>query len=218
MSYVVFFDLDDTLLKGQSQKLLVKYLFQRKKVSVFFLMMIYFWFILYKLNLVKDVIKIREISFRICRGWNVLYTIDLLNDFFKDIKSKFYKDAINEINLHKEKDGKIILVSASLLPLVEIIRKYFSFDYAIATDLKSENGIFTGEIFGSVVYGENKKNLIKEFLKEKKISLKGSFAYSDHISDYDLFELADNPIVVNPNKKLFNIAKQKGWMVKIFHK
>jgi hypothetical protein len=46
----VFFDVDDTLIDGQTQKLMVSYFYQKKKINFIFLLQIYFWFLLYKIG------------------------------------------------------------------------------------------------------------------------------------------------------------------------
>jgi hypothetical protein len=46
----VFFDVDDTLIDGQTQKLMVSYFYQKKKINFIFLLKIYFWFLLYKIG------------------------------------------------------------------------------------------------------------------------------------------------------------------------
>ena len=217
MSYLVFFDLDDTLIKGQSQKMLVKYLFKKNKVNLVFLVNIYLWFFLYKLNLVKDVIKIREKAFKICKGWKVDKTKQLLKDFFNIyIKLNFYLDALKQIDFHKSKGAKIILLSASLFPLVDIIKEFLEVDFIIATKLDEKDKIYTGKVFGSVVYGKNKEYLIKEFLEEHHFSLKDSYAYSDHYSDIEILKLVENPVIINPDDKLLKIALLNNWKVEYF--
>ena len=43
------------------------------------------------------------------------------------------------------------------------------------------------------------------------------YFYSDSASDVPLMELADQPIAVNPSKKLAQIAKQRGWQIEKFY-
>jgi HAD superfamily hydrolase (TIGR01490 family) len=215
MSYLVLFDLDDTIINGQSQKLLVKYLFKKGKISIFFLIYIYSWFFLYKIGLVKDVIKIREKSFKICRGWSFEYMYQLLDSFFYlYIKPRFYKEILDIIKFHKENGANLILISSSLFPLVELIGRYLSFDYIFATKLNVENGFYTGQIDDIVIYGDNKKSVINDFIKDNDLSLKNSYAYSDHYSDVELLNMVDNSIVINPDRKLLEVALFKKWKIK----
>ncbi len=215
MSYLVLFDLDDTIINGQSQKLLVKYLFKRGNINILFLIYIYLWFFLYKIGAVKNVVKVREKSFKICRGWTFEYMHQLLNSFFYlYIKPRFYKEILNIIKFHKENGANLVLISSSLFPLVELIGRYLSFDYIFATKLNIENGFYTGRIDDVVIYGNNKKNVINDFIKDNNLSLKNSYAYSDHYSDVELLNIVDNAIVINPDRKLLEIALSKKWKIK----
>ena len=70
MKKIVLFDLDNVLLKGQSQKLFVKYLFMKRKVSFFLKLRIYLWFFLYKIGLSQDIEAFRKYAFnKIFLGW-----------------------------------------------------------------------------------------------------------------------------------------------------
>jgi phosphoserine phosphatase len=46
-----------------------------------------------------------------------------------------------------------------------------------------------------------------------KVNLKESFAYSDSLRDLPMLKLVGNPIVVDPNEKLLEIAKKNNWEV-----
>ena len=119
MSYIVLFDLDDTLINGQSQKVLARHLFKKRKIKLSFLIYIYSWFFLYKIGFIKDVIKIREKSIKICRGWSLEYMDGLLSNFLElCIKPLFYEDILNIVKLHKKEGAALVLISSSLFPLV----------------------------------------------------------------------------------------------------
>ena len=215
MSYIVLFDLDDTLIEGQSQKILAKYLFKKKKINLFFLIYIYSWFFLYKTGLIKDVIRIREKSFQICKGWSLDYMRDLLNNFLdSDIKPLFYKDILDIVKFHKKKGATLVLISASLFPLVKLVSEYLDFDFVFATKLEVKGGLYTGNIDGEVVYGKNKKRIINNLINDNNLDFKDSYCYTDHYSDMELLETVDNPVVINPDKKLSEFALLKKWEIK----
>ncbi|MFH1422079.1 MAG: haloacid dehalogenase-like hydrolase, partial [Planctomycetota bacterium] len=79
-----------------------------------------------------------------------------------------------------------------------------------------KDGKYTGNIKGLVSYGIYKIERIKEFIEENGFSLAGSWVYTDHISDLQLLEMADNKCVVNPDKKLKRLAEKRGWKLYIF--
>ena len=48
---------------------------------------------------------------------------------------------------------------------------------------------------------------------ETNHSLDGSYFYSDSINDLPLLEAVDNPVAVNPDDRLSNIATQRQWKI-----
>lgn len=212
MSYLVFFDLDDTIIRGQSQKFLIDYAFKKKKISFSIYIYILIWFFLYKLGLLKDVVKIREKAFRFFNGWSEQDLEKLLIDFFNSkIKKRIYKNFFNVLNYHRKNGAVIILLSASIYPLVKIIADSLKIDFCIATKLEKNNGLYTGKIDGDIIYGIKKRDAVIDFLKENNVSLRGSYAYGDHTSDLYLLSIVENPFIVNPNKYMENIVNKKNW-------
>ena len=157
MSNVIFFDIDDTIINGQSQPRLVKYLFFKGKINILFLIRVYFWFILYKLSLIKSPLSIMEYSFRFISGWRIDLTEKILNEFYNDnLKVKLNRKVIDEINYHKKQGNIIIIVTNVFYSLAKIIADNLGIDKVIATNLEIENNRYTGKIKGEIVYGENK--------------------------------------------------------------
>ena len=74
---------------------------------------------------------------------------------------------------------------------------------------------FSGEIIPPFCFGEGKAEKLRNFLSEKnlEINFKESFAYSDGVFDLPMLELVGNPVAVEPDKKLLEIAKNKGWQI-----
>ncbi|MFA6428474.1 MAG: HAD-IB family hydrolase [Candidatus Buchananbacteria bacterium] len=215
MSELVFFDVDNTLVSGQTQEYLIKYLFKCGRISFWFLLKLYFWFLLYRLGLIRDTIKIREKTFKLVSGWDNEETKQLLEDFFnREIKEKIFPQAIEIINSYQKEGRRVVLLSASLKPLIEIIGKWFNITDVVAVELETKNKKYTGKILGSVVYGQQKvealKNIINRYNPERLI------AYADHYSDLELLRFVSEPHVVNPDKKILVIAKKNNWPIHYF--
>ena len=63
MRELVIFDLDNTLIKGQSQAFLLSYLLKKGVITPFFYLKLMSWFIFYKLGLIKNPGRIMDYSF-----------------------------------------------------------------------------------------------------------------------------------------------------------
>lgn len=55
-----------------------------------------------------------------------------------------------------------------------------------------------------------------ELAASEGIDLKGSFAYSDSVTDLPMLELVGNPVAVNPDRELRRIATERSWRIESF--
>jgi len=218
MKRIVFFDLDNTLIKGQSQQFLMKYLFKKRKVSFLFLVKIYILFFLWKISLLKDVIPIRKKVYRAFKDWDVNATKALISDFFEsELKCLFYPEAMEILRQHMKNGDEVVLISGTINLLAEVIKNHIGIEYYISTVLEEKNGRLTGEVSNLILYGENKVKVVKEFLEKHGFSLENSYAYTDHISDLSFLKLVTYPNVVNPDKLLKRVAAINSWPILIFN-
>jgi len=125
------------------------------------------------------------------------------------------KNVLERLKKHQEEGFLTILISGSFQELVKIIASRLNIDFAIGTELEQKSDEFSGRIVPPFCFGQGKVEKIKNFLSEKKlkINFKESFAYSDSFFDLPTLEMAGNPVVVEPDKKLLEIAKNKGWQI-----
>lgn len=210
----VFFDVDDTLIKGQTQKLMLNYFYQKKKINSLFFLKIYFWFFLYKIGIISKGIALMEKAYKLLNGMRLSdFKESLLDLFEKEIKARIYPQAIEKINFHRKEKHEIILLSKSCKVLIDIIKDYLNLPLAIGTELEIKNGILTGKIEGKVLHGEEKVKKIKELASYNNWDLKDSYAYTDHHSDLPLLKIVGHPCLVNPDNKLKKESKKYNWPI-----
>lgn len=216
---VVIFDIDNTLIKGYSQKILLSYLFKKKVIKLLPYLKIYFWFILYKLKLVNNPKKAMEYAYNFLKGRTVNEFDSIIDNFFEEeLKYFIFKEGIDLINEHKFKNRELILVSAIVEPIVKKFSQYFDIKNYLATYLEIKNDKYTGKINGDIDYGEKKVHFIKEYFKKHNLTLENSWAYGDHQSDIPVLEIANHSIAVNPDSLLLKEAKIRNWPILIFKK
>jgi len=217
MNELVVFDLDNTLIKGQSLKLFLTYSWKNNLIGFFSYLKILFWFLLYKMGLVRNPQRIMEYGFSFLKGKNVGEIKRIIKEYFeKDLKRHIYKDAVKILQEHKEKGRKIIIVSNSIELILEEIARFLGIDYFIGTKLETEKEKFTGRIKNGIIYGEKKVEFVRNIIKKMEFSFDRSWAYTDHDSDMSLLKSVRYPFAVNPTKKLRNEALTKKWPILIF--
>ncbi len=219
---VALFDLDGTLVNAHLWLGMVKHHLKTKEnlFSVFWYLTSHmalapFW----KMHLIstekyyqswgKDLAKLIK-GIKLERGKEIF---DWLTDEY--LLPALKKKVLERLKKHQEEGLLTILISGSFQDLVDIVATRLNIDFAIGTELEVVKDKFSGKIIPPLCLGEGKADKIKNFLSEKKlkINFKESFAYSDGIFDLPMLELVGNPVVVEPDKKLLEIAKNKGWQI-----
>lgn len=214
----VFIDIDNTIVNGTTVVILGKCFLEQKFISYFFLIRLVFWYILYKLNLLKEFKNIIDKNNHILNAFKV----DAMGSTEKAFKDKLQKNIFSEmqqkLNTMHEEGYTIIYVSSTFVPLANILKDIIGFGDIIATEIDIQDGYYTGYPKGEICYGKEKAMRIKEYATTKNINLKESYAFSDHISDLPMLNLVGNPIAVNPSKPLKRIAKKNNWPIYKFKK
>ncbi len=59
---------------------------------------------------------------------------------------------------------------------------------------------------------------MEAFAAEHDIDLAASYAYSDSLSDLPMLRAVGNPVVVNPDPPLAEIAREEGWQTMRFER
>ncbi|AKM84296.1 TPA: hypothetical protein DCZ46_03045 [Candidatus Campbellbacteria bacterium] len=218
---IVIFDVDDTLIKGQSQKIFIDYLFRKKMISLFVYLKIIIWFLLYKIGLVSNPKSIAKYSFKLFKGKTEQEIKNISKSFFEEsLKNYFYQDALRILDDHKKNNRKIILLSNAIEIIIKEIAEYVEVENYICTKLEIKDGLYTGKIDGDTTFGKNKVKKLEDFLKGKNLSLQNqeNWGYGDHPSDIFVLKLVKYPFIINPDKKMQNIANKNKWSILIFNK
>lgn len=216
---LVIFDIDNTIVKGQSQKLLLSYLYRKKIIGFSYYLRIYVWFILYKLGLIRNPKKTMEYAFMFLKGKVVEETEKIIDNFFEEVlKKHIFEEAINLINDHRSKNREILLLSNIIDVLAKKITDFLGVRYCISTKLEIIDGKYTGKILGDIVYGENKEVFAKNFIQGNNFSVNTSWAYGDHITDLNVLKSVKYPFAVNPDKSFYKEAQKRKWPILAFNK
>ena len=85
----------------------------------------------------------------------------------------------------------------------------------IATDIEERDGIFTGKPRGTPTFREGKVERVNEWLASRGCTLEGceSWFYSDSLNDLPLLARVTHPVAVDPDATLRAHAEERGWPV-----
>jgi HAD superfamily hydrolase (TIGR01490 family) len=117
------------------------------------------------------------------------------------------------VNEHKAKGDTLLIITATNSFLTAPIADMLGIDHLIATDPEMVDGRFTGRVAGKPSFQHGKVERLKQWLARRDDDLKDSVFYSDSHNDLPLLELVDTPVAVDPDPKLQATAEQRGWKI-----
>ena len=116
----------------------------------------------------------------------------------------------------KTEGRRVILATASYRLYADAIAERLGFDDVIGTgSVFGLDDRVHAKIAGENCYGPAKMRMISAWVERSGlIGAHGHVRfYSDHVSDQPVFEWADEPVAVNPHRKLRRLAEQRGWTI-----
>lgn len=117
------------------------------------------------------------------------------------------------IRRHREAGDRLLIITATNSFVTEPIAERLGIADLIASDPEMIDGRFTGAVAGDPSFHEGKVKRLKQWLKERNLDLAGSHFYSDSHNDIPLLELVDNPVAVDPDDTLASFAREKKWPI-----
>jgi len=122
--------------------------------------------------------------------------------------------ALKLIHDHHEKGHKILLASATNELIVRPIAHRLDIKNVIGTKAEFKNNECTGKFIPPCALGGGKLKLVENWMKDHQYNnFSGVTFYSDSINDLPLMEAVEFPKAVNPDIKLEAISNKRGWEV-----
>ncbi len=212
-AYTAFYDLDHTILDGNSATHLVQEAHKRGVMTERQYRHAVWLSILYKLN-IGEPIKMINRMLTWLRGLQEKSIMELSQEIFDNsIKDTIRPEILETIREHHAKNAAVILLSSATSPICLPVTRFMELDDVICTQLESENGILTGHTRGKLVYGPEKKVRMLAYCREKEYDPREAWYYGDSHTDKYVMEAVGNPVAVSPDKRLKKIAIHRGWTI-----
>lgn len=124
-----------------------------------------------------------------------------------------YQDAVVErLKEHLGEGVQPVLVSGSMLPLLQPIAHDLGVEHCLCTQLLLDGeGQLTGEIGTPQTIGPGKAAALTSFLRVQGARAADCFAYGDDSSDLPMLEAVGTPVAVGSSPDLLAIAQRRGW-------
>ena len=118
--------------------------------------------------------------------------------------------------LARHRGDLVVIATATNRFLTEPIAAELGVAHLIATEPELRDGRFTGKVSGTPSFREGKVVRVEAWLAARGQSLRDftqSWFYSDSINDRPLLERVTHPVAVDPDPQLSRLALERGWQV-----
>ncbi|UVE18051.1 HAD-IB family hydrolase [Pseudomonas sp. LS44] len=211
---LAIFDLDNTLLAGDSDHAWGDYLCRRGILDA-------------------DAYKARNDQFYLDYLAGTLNITDYLNFSLEILgrtdvtqlaqwHAEFMRDCIEPIILakgeallaeHRAAGDKLLIITATNRFVTAPIAARLGVETLLATECEMVGERYTGRTTDVPCFREGKVTRLNRWLAENGLSLEGSSFYSDSLNDLPLLEQVARPCAVDPDPKLRAEAEQRGWPI-----
>ena len=210
---LVFFDLDHTLLSGDSDVLWCNFLITHGELDRPFATRNADIEAGYRVGTVDPVafahFYLSTLAGRTPADWE-----PLRQAFMRDEIAPRISSASTElVARHQARGDLVVLTTATNRFLTQLTAAHLGIDHLLATEPELVNGRFTGASTGTLNMRGGKVTRLQTWLAARGASLVqyDSTAYSDSINDLPLLEAVDTPVVVNADPRLAAIAAERRW-------
>jgi HAD superfamily hydrolase (TIGR01490 family) len=146
------------------------------------------------------------------------YSIDKLHAWRADYVEKWIRPLIAPgttrlLDEHRERNHHLMIISATNLFVSEPIAHMLGVTTILATEPEIIANRYSGRYLGTPTYQQGKVTVLKEWVASNNHDLVGAYFYSDSLNDLALLEQVDHPVTVNPDDDLKAIAEARAWKI-----
>ncbi|MCU7847359.1 MAG: HAD-IB family hydrolase [Candidatus Thiodiazotropha sp. (ex Lucinoma kastoroae)] len=215
---LAIFDLDNTLLAGDSDYLWGVFLVEKGIVDGDEYRRENDRFYAEYMAGCLDIIEFQRFSLKPLRDNRPEQLLDWRQEFLDSkISPIISQQARQLVENHKIAGDQLLIITATNSFITTPIAQKFGIDNIIATEPEVLDGHYTGEVAGEPSFRDGKVNRLYNWLKEQQQDLRGSFFYSDSHNDLPLLESVENPVAVDPDETLTKIATERNWPILQLH-
>jgi HAD superfamily hydrolase (TIGR01490 family) len=139
------------------------------------------------------------------------FVTDIIDEY-KDQTYVYTRDLLRDL---KAKGYFTLIISGSHHELIEQVGRYYGFDDWLGSQYVRSGESYSGK---KNIVSTDKASALRSLVKKHGLDYRDSLAIGDSASDIAMLELVEQPIAFNPDKILFEKAKEKSWPVVVERK
>lgn len=117
------------------------------------------------------------------------------------------------LDQHRRQGDTLLIITATNRFVTGPIAQWLGVDNLLATDPAMQDDRYTGAVDGIPCFREGKVTRLHTWLTQTGHTLEGSYFYSDSHNDLPLLEAVTHPVAVDADAELTRVARERGWPV-----
>ena len=209
---LAIFDLDNTLIGGDSDSLWGEFLVEKKVVDgEFYSAENQRFYEEYKAGTL-DIFEFLRFSLKPIAENDLDELLELRKTFIQEkIQKIMLPKAKTLLDSHREMGHTLVIITATNHFVTQPIADLLDVEHLLATNPEMVNGRYTGNVAGTPCFQEGKVTRLAAWIEERGESLEGSWFYSDSHNDLPLLKKVTTPVAVDADEILTEYAQSNGW-------
>lgn len=209
---LAIFDLDNTLLNGDSDHAWGEYLVQQGKVDAQAYQEANDYFYQQYKQAKLDIYEYLDFALKPLTQHSNETLMQWHDEFMQiTVEPMLQEQAFELLEKHRDAGDFLLIITATNAFVTHPIAKRLGVDAILATDPEIIEGKYTGAITGTPCFQDGKITRLNSWLATQDLDLTDSYFYSDSINDLPLLEIVDNPVVVDGDELLLAAADKNQW-------
>jgi len=138
------------------------------------------------------------------------------------LRGEFMRDCIEPLILpkaeqllseHRARDHTLLIITATNRFITQPIAERLGVDNLLATEPERNTHGYTGKVAGIPCFQQGKVKRLEDWLARKPHPLEEAWFYSDSNNDLPLLEVVGHPVAVDPDSALEQSARARGWPI-----
>ena len=117
------------------------------------------------------------------------------------------------LDRHRAEGDTVVITTATNAFVTQPIAELLGVELLIATDPEQDETGFTGRIAGTPNFRDGKVVRLREWIAAHGHQDRATICYSDSANDLPLLEMADQAVATPPDPRLRAIAQERGWPI-----
>lgn len=210
---IAFFDLDRTLIAGNSAKAWVKRQVREGRMSRREAAQAGVWMGLYHLGL-ADMPRLIRGAVRALEGDPEADLAARSRAFWdEEIADTIRPGARETVERHRARGDRLVVLTASSPYLGEAAREALRMDGVLSNRFEVAHGRFTGVAIEPLCFGAGKAELAKKVAASHGLTLADCAFYTDSVTDLPAMEAFGAPVAVHPDPRLRRAARRRNWPI-----